>query len=279
MAPARRWVGKCACRLPCSFENPGLPLPPGHVRCVAFRRSRTESHSCTGTIRSSSSWLMTHSDSGLSKRRRRPVFGSRRLLVRFQIHRPAYFSLSRMRLMVAGDQPLTLRMLPGTFSSLSVLTICGSGMPSAFDVKIRRITAASLGSTSHLVAVWPRPTLLVHLHLAGGHRLVAERLLSDEETAFLLPDMSTQRLLQVAQLELIEDAAHPGSRADRAFGESERDPSRAPRSTAARRGGAQALLASTDGDAGRSRCALGGGAVAWTWTRQMRSRDGCGAYE
>lgn len=52
--------------------------------------------------------------------------------------------------MVAGDQPLPLRMLTGTFSSLNVLTICVSDMPSAYDVKIRKMTAASLGSISIL---------------------------------------------------------------------------------------------------------------------------------
>ncbi|HEY1509637.1 MAG TPA: hypothetical protein VGF93_11575 [Solirubrobacteraceae bacterium] len=93
---------------------------------------------------------MTHSDSGFSKRRRRPVFGSRRLSVRFQIQRPAYFSLSRLRLIVAGGHPFALRILPGTFSSLNVLTICVRDMPSAYDVKIRRMTAASLGSISIL---------------------------------------------------------------------------------------------------------------------------------
>jgi hypothetical protein len=86
----------------------------------------------------------------LSKRRRRPVFGSRRLSVRFQTQRPAYFSLSRMRLMVAGDQPLADRMLPGTFSPLNVLTISVRDVPSAYNVKIRRMTAASLGSISIL---------------------------------------------------------------------------------------------------------------------------------
>lgn len=68
--------------------------------------------------------------------------------VLFQIHLPAYFSLSRIRLIVAGDQPLKARMLPGTFSSFSVLTICASGWPSAYDVKIRRTIAACLGSIS-----------------------------------------------------------------------------------------------------------------------------------
>jgi hypothetical protein len=101
-------------------------------------------------ILSSSPSLMTHSDSGLPNRRRRPVFGSRRLSVRFRIHRPAYLSSSRMRLMVAGDHPLALRMLPGTFSLLNVLTIYVSDLPSAYDVKIRKMTAASLASISIL---------------------------------------------------------------------------------------------------------------------------------
>jgi hypothetical protein len=52
--------------------------------------------------------------------------------------------------MVAGDQPFADRMLPGTFSSLSVLTIWVSGMPPAYHVKIRRMTAASLASISIL---------------------------------------------------------------------------------------------------------------------------------
>ena len=52
--------------------------------------------------------------------------------------------------MVAGDQPLADRMLPGTFSSLNVLTICVSDMPSAYDVKIRKMIAPSFGSISIL---------------------------------------------------------------------------------------------------------------------------------
>ena len=52
--------------------------------------------------------------------------------------------------MVAGDHPFDDRMLPGTFSSLSVLTICVSDMPSAYDVKIRMMVAACLGSISIL---------------------------------------------------------------------------------------------------------------------------------
>ncbi len=52
--------------------------------------------------------------------------------------------------MVAGDHALAVRMLPGTFSSLNLLTICVSDMPSAYAVKIRRTTAASFGSISIL---------------------------------------------------------------------------------------------------------------------------------
>jgi hypothetical protein len=84
-----------------------------------------------GIIRSCWSSRTIHSDSGFSKRRRRPVFGSLRLSVRFQIQRPTYLSLSRIGLIVAGDQPFADRMAPGTFSSLSVLTIFVSGIPSA----------------------------------------------------------------------------------------------------------------------------------------------------
>lgn len=142
------WVGKCVCRLPWFLEKPRSPPPPGQVRCISLRRVRTVSHSGSGTIRSPSSSWMTHSLSGLSNRRPRPVPGSRRLSVRFQIQRPAYYSLSRIRLTVAGDHPFAERMLPGTFSSLSVRTILVSGSPLAYAVKMRRTTAACSGSIS-----------------------------------------------------------------------------------------------------------------------------------
>jgi hypothetical protein len=56
----------------------------------------------------------------------------------FQVQRLAYFSLSRIRLIVAGDQPFVARMLPGTFSSLNVFTICVSGWPSATSSAVDR---------------------------------------------------------------------------------------------------------------------------------------------
>ena len=62
-------------------------------------------------------------------RGRRPVRGSRRLSERFQTQRPAYFSLSRFRLTVAGDQPLLLRIRPGTPSLFSCLTMPVSDNP------------------------------------------------------------------------------------------------------------------------------------------------------
>ena len=38
MAPESRWVGNCCCRLPCSFEKPRFPLPPGPLRRTFFLR-------------------------------------------------------------------------------------------------------------------------------------------------------------------------------------------------------------------------------------------------
>ena len=82
-------------------------------------------------MRSASSSCTTHSDSGFVNRRRRPVRGSRRLSVLFHTQRPTYFSLSRILLTVAGDQPFAARIRPGTFSSLSIRTIRVSESPSA----------------------------------------------------------------------------------------------------------------------------------------------------
>jgi hypothetical protein len=73
--------------------------------------------------------------------------------------------------MVAGDQLLADRMLPGTFSSLNVLTIWVSDIPSAYDVKIRRMTAASLGSISILQPSGRgRPFLSIFISPTGTER-------------------------------------------------------------------------------------------------------------
>jgi hypothetical protein len=82
-------------------------------------------------MRSASSSCTTHSDSGFVNRRRRPVRGSRRLSVLFHTQRAMYFSLSRIRLTVAGDQPFAARIRPGTFSSLSIRPIRVNDSPSA----------------------------------------------------------------------------------------------------------------------------------------------------
>jgi len=50
-------------------------------------------------------------------------------------------------------------MLPGMLFSLSVLTICVSDMPSAYDVKIRTMTAASLGSIAVAAGRAPAPRM------------------------------------------------------------------------------------------------------------------------
>jgi hypothetical protein len=64
------------------------------------------------------------------------------------------------------------------------------------------------GLDGHLVAVGPRPPLLVHAHGPDGNRLVPERALPNDEAAFLLADLAAQRLLlEIAQLKLVEDAA------------------------------------------------------------------------
>ena len=64
-------------------------------------------------MRSASSWVTTHSLSGFGKLRRRPVFGSRRVSVRFQTQWPMYFSFASMRVIVDGDQPFVIRYRPG----------------------------------------------------------------------------------------------------------------------------------------------------------------------
>ncbi|MDH3208637.1 MAG: hypothetical protein OEO79_18710 [Gemmatimonadota bacterium] len=91
---------------------------------------------------------MIHSDFGFGNLRRLPVRGSRRVAVLFQTQRPTYFSLSSIRLTVAGDQPFAERKRPGTPSSLSVRTIRAAASPSAYAVNTRSTTPASRGSIS-----------------------------------------------------------------------------------------------------------------------------------
>jgi len=60
----------------------------------------------------------------------------------------------------------------------------------------------------HPVTLGARAALLVHPHLADRHRPVSERPLADEEAAFLLAELASQRLLlEVSELKLVEDPA------------------------------------------------------------------------
>ncbi len=101
-------------------------------------------------MRSDSSSCVIQSDSGFGNCRRRPVRGSRRASCLFHTQRPMYFSLSKSRLMVAGDQPLLVRILPGTASMFSIRTIRMTDSPRAYAWKTRRMTAASPGRISNL---------------------------------------------------------------------------------------------------------------------------------
>ena len=112
---------------------------------VAARRWAPSQSSC-GTILKDWSSVMNHSDSGFGNCRRRPVFGSRRVSVRFQIQRATYFSFRSSRWPVAGDQPFCVLRRPGTPSAFNRLTIPLSELPPTNSSKIRRITAASRGS-------------------------------------------------------------------------------------------------------------------------------------
>src|SRR5262249_7998270 len=98
-------------------------------------------------MRRPSSVDVNHSDSGFGNCRRRPVFGSRRVWLRFQTHVPMYLLFRRSRWIVDADQPFEPRR-PTIPSAFNIRTILDSDHPPAKRSKIRRITDASLGSTT-----------------------------------------------------------------------------------------------------------------------------------
>ncbi len=102
-------------------------------------------------------------------------------LGRFQIQRPAYFSLSRMRLIVAGDQPFAARIAPGTFSFKVRAASPSSKFRSSssmYSYRCRAVHTPRLAqSRSAVDALWSRccPAPSSQTHLSSRSRWWPQR--------------------------------------------------------------------------------------------------------